>query len=232
MDRMTADKALWDALKARAMNEVYWPKAAPTVLSKDMPDFYSHIADFIGRSEPIDYLEFGVARGISIGRISERFVGAGARFVGFDSFEGLPEKWLMHDVGAFSNNGRPPVIDDDRVTFVTGYFQNTVPSFLDAYRPDASRPVLVYFDADLYSATLFLLSMLWAKLDEYFFVFDNFIYDEVIALRDFCAAFPVEVTFLAQTQGGGARPNPDQVFGRMKRVPFVLRRSEEDGNQR
>ena len=37
----------------------------------------------------------------------------------------------MHDAGAFSNRGVPPAIADDRVSFVKGWFQNTVPGYLD-----------------------------------------------------------------------------------------------------
>lgn len=220
---MAANKALIEANWARAMNEVYWPKPAPTILPKGLPGFYAFIADHIGRDVPLDYLEFGVAQGNSMRLISSVFTSPYARFYGFDSFMGLPERWQMHDVGAFSNKGNPPRIDDERVSFVKGWFQNSVPPFLDVYRYSRGRPVLVHIDADLYSATLFLLASLWAHIEEYFFIFDDFIFDEVVALRDFATAFPVEFRFFAQTKGGGQRPNPDQVFGHMKRVPFELK---------
>ncbi len=219
---MLVDKALWDANKWRAMNEVYWTKPAPIILPKDHPAFYAHVADHIGRGAKVDYLEFGVAHGNSIKLMAEFFTSPYARFFGFDSFVGLPEKWLMHDVGAFSNRGVAPAFGDARVEFVQGWFQNSVPPFLDSFRQTRDRPVLVHFDADLYSSTLFLLTMLWPRVDEYYFMFDDFIYDEVIALRDFCTAFPVQLEFFAQTRGGGERPNPDQVFGFMKRIPFEL----------
>lgn len=144
------------------------------------------------------------------------------RFIGFDSFEGLPESWLMHDKGAFSNQGREPVIGDPRAGFVKGWFQNAAPSALDALRIPSTHQVLVHFDADLYSSTLFLLAMLWPRIGSYYFIFDDFIYDDCVALADFCGAFPVRIEFFIQTQGGGAGPNPDQVFGRMTRVPFEL----------
>jgi hypothetical protein len=51
---------------------------------------------------------------------------------------------------------------------------------------------------------------------------DDFIHDEVVALRDFMSDFPVRFEFFAQTKGGGDRPNPDQVFGPMKRIKFEL----------
>jgi O-methyltransferase len=150
------------------------------------------------------------------------FDNSASRFFGFDSFIGLPEKWLMHDVGAFSNNGAFPAINDDRVNFVKGWFQNSVPEFFSTFSHDPARPKLVHLDADLYSSTLFLMSTLWYELKEFYFIMDDFIHDEVIALRDFMTAFPVEFEFFAQTKGGGERPNPDQVFGHIKRIPMLV----------
>ena len=129
---MAANKALIEANWARAMNEVYWPKPAPTILPKGLPGFYAFIAGHIGRDVPLDYLEFGVAQGNSMRLISSAFTSPYARFYGFDSFMGLPERWQMHDVGAFSNKGNPPRIDDERVSFVKGWFQNSVPPFASA----------------------------------------------------------------------------------------------------
>lgn len=222
---MANEKLLHDLVWGRAMEEVYWSRPAPTVLPKDRPAYFKFVADHIGADRVIDYLEFGVAQGASIRQMAQLFTHPDSRFYGFDSFVGLPEKWQMHEVGAFSNQGRPPAVADDRVSFVSGWFQNSVPEFLPHLRrikQDPQRLTLVHIDVDLYSATLFLLATCWAELAEYFFMFDDFIYDEVIALRDFCAAFPVDIEFFAQTKGGGQRPNPDQVFGHMRRIRFEL----------
>lgn len=201
---------------------MYWPKPAPTILPKDLPTLYNFAGDTIGRDRPVDYLEFGVAHGKSMREMTKVFRHPQARFYGFDSFIGLPEKWLMHDVGAFSNRGHFPEIGDDRVQFVKGWFQNSVPPFMTEFNSAPGRPTLIHFDADLYSSTLFLFTAFWSKFDEYYFLMDDFIHDEVIALRDFTTAFPVRFKFFAQTKGGGERPNPDQVFGHMKRVEFEL----------
>jgi hypothetical protein len=223
---MANEKLLHDLVWGRAMEEVYWCKPAPTVLPKDRTDYFSFVADYVGTDRVVDYLEFGVAQGNSMRLMAKLFTHPDSRFYGFDSFEGLPEKWQMHEVGAFSNEGRPPEIADQRVSFIKGWFQNSVPEFLPHLRKikqDPQRLTLVHFDVDLYSASLFLLSMCWAELGEYFFMFDDFVFDEVIALRDFCTAFPVDIRFLAQTKGGGhQRPNPDQVFGHMRRIRFEL----------
>lgn len=219
---MATDGLLRERNRGHAMDVMYWSRPAPTILPKDLPTFYDFACGTVGRDRPVDYLEFGVAHGKSMREMTRIFRHPDARFYGFDSFIGLPEKWLMHDVGAFSNRGHFPEIGDDRVRFVKGWFQNSVPAFLSEFDKDPGRVKLVHFDADLYSSTLFLLASLWFSLDQYYFLMDDFIHDEVIALRDFAAGFPVRLEFLAQTKGGGERPNPDQVFGHMKRIEFEL----------
>lgn len=208
------------------MDVMYWSEPAPVILPKDLPSLYDFACDKIGRGQPVDYLEFGVAHGKSMREMVSLFTNPGARFYGFDSFIGLPEKWLMHDVGAFSNQGLFPAVSDDRVEFVKGWFQNSVPPFFARFNKDPGRPTLIHFDADLYASTLFLLAALWFELGDYYFLMDDFIHDEVIALRDFASGFPVQIEFFAQTRGGGDRPNPDQVFGYMKRVEFNLNRKK------
>jgi Macrocin-O-methyltransferase (TylF) len=213
---------LRDQNRGHAMNVVYWSKPTPPILPKDNAAFYRYAGDKIGRDQPIDYLEFGVAHGKSMSEMVQIFTAPEARFYGFDSFIGLPEQWLMHDVGAFSNQGKFPAINDARLQFVKGWFQNSVPPFMADFNKDPRRPTLVHFDADLYSSTLFLLAALWFKFDNYYFLMDDFIHDEVVAMRDFMAGFPISVEFFAQTKGGGERPNPDQVFGRIQRLELVI----------
>ena len=80
---------------------------------------------------PILFLEFGVFEGNSIRRWAKLNSHPESRFVGFDSFEGLPTKWRQRPAGHFSTGGQPPDIDDPRVSFVKGWFHDTVPGFLD-----------------------------------------------------------------------------------------------------
>jgi hypothetical protein len=207
-------------LSSRALDRVYWPNRAPVVVDPNHAEFYRSASTMIGSHNPIIYLEFGVAQGHSMLEMVKCQRNPESRFIGFDSFEGLPESWLMHDKGAFTNHGTEPTVNDPRARFVKGWFQNTVPTALEALRIPPTHQVLVHYDADLYSSTLFLLAMLWPRIDSYYFIFDDFIYDDCVALADFCGAFPVKVEFFMQTRGGGPGPNPDQVFGRMTRVPF------------
>jgi O-methyltransferase len=213
-----------DVLRGEALELLYRPQPAP-VIEDSKSRLYRFAGERIGQDAPILYLEFGVAHGDSMRAISALFTDQACRFVGFDSFVGLPEPWLMHDRGAFDNGGKAPAIDDPRVSFVTGWFQNTVPGFLRSMdnliaNSGQRLDVLVHFDADLYSSTLFLLGTLWPAVREYWFLFDDFIQDDVVALRDFASAYPVEIEFLAQSRGGGDPPNPDHVFGRMRAVEF------------
>jgi hypothetical protein len=173
----------------------------------------------IGADTPVVLLEFGVAKGASMAFFASRFVNKQSVFFGFDSFEGLPEDWTPGPSivkGTFATGGAAPTIDDCRIRFIKGWFQNTVHQFLRG--TSFSHPVLVHFDSDLYSSTLFLLATLWSFLPEYFFIMDDFAFDESFALYDFSRAFPVQIEWLA------ARLNqnriPVQMFGRMKRVEF------------
>jgi hypothetical protein len=106
------------------------------------------------------YLEFGVFRGESLRWWLTHLVDEHARFVGFDSFEGLPEHWnASHGKGHFGV-GRAPVIDDDRASIQEGWFQDTLPSFTV---PEHDQ-LIVNVDCDIYSSSIFVLRQLRAHL--------------------------------------------------------------------
>jgi len=204
-------------LQAQAINELYTSAQAPPKTPKDQMDvFQDIILDTVGDRRMI-YLEFGVAEGHSLRLMASKFTHLESRFYGFDSFEGLPEDWSPYfnvERGTFSTHGLMPDIDDQRVEFIKGWFQNTLPPFLSMGRISRPWPHLIHFDADLYSSTLFILTALWHHLPEYYFIFDEFPFDEVVALRDFTHSHPVEIKFIAECH--------DKVFGWMRRVPFSL----------
>lgn len=166
----------------------------------------------------LTYLEFGVRQGRSMKRMMQRFTNPDSVFYGFDSFVGLPEQWRKMEPGTFSTEGNLPRLDDSRARFVKGWFQNSVPGFLAETDLKKADPLLIHFDADLYSSTLFLLTSLWHHTREYYFIFDEFLRDEVIAMHDFSRAFPIEYEFFAQT----TTSSYTQIFGRMRRVEFKL----------
>lgn len=212
---------LRDQLRSEALSAIYRSRPAETIVEGRHDGLYEYMANYLSKDSPILYLEFGVADGKSMRKMVDIFNHPMSRFIGFDSFIGLPEEWLMHKRGAFSTNGQTPTIEDGRVNFVEGWFQNTVPTAIKSLSKN-KKTVLVHFDADLYSSTIFLMSQLWNLFPVYYFIFDDFLHDECVAVWDFLTAFPCDISFFAQTRGGGEPPNPDQVFGRIERKPFEL----------
>jgi hypothetical protein len=191
-------------------------------IGAQLAHFHEEVGRIVGIDAPIRYLEFGVGVGSSMHRMSGQFSNPVSEFVGFDSFEGLPEPWTLVDgpntfpVGTFSTGGALPKIDDSRVRFVRGWFQNTLPLFVRGLdKPDNIR-TLVHYDADLYSSTMFILSSLWPVIPDYWFLFDEFRLDEAVALHDFVSVFPVHIEFLAYDLG------LMRVFGRMRRTELEL----------
>lgn len=124
----------------------------------NLPDrfaLFDHALARVRGSQPL-YLEFGVYRGRTIRYWASHLATPGARFVGFDSFEGLPENWQPNAPrGAFSV-GTPPQIDDPRVSFVVGWFDRTLPGF----SPPPHDQLVVNIDCDLYSSTRYVLEWL------------------------------------------------------------------------
>ena len=102
------------------------------------------------------YLEFGVYMGASMRWWAAALDHPGSRLYGFDSFEGLPEGGGSWSQGQFDTGQRIPEISDDRVRFIKGWFEETLPSF---EVPTHDRLVL-NLDADLYSSTVCVLSHL------------------------------------------------------------------------
>ncbi len=124
---------------------------------------------------PFDYLEFGTAKGTSLRWWLEKASHPDTRFHAFDTFTGLPEDWGDIPAGTFSHDGRPPDVDDARCTFHVGLFNRTVPGFLKSV--PLKRLTVVHVDPDLYSSTLYLLTMLASRLKR----------DDLLLLADFCS---------------------------------------------
>lgn len=106
----------------------------------------------------IDYLEFGVSNGNSFRWWMNRIKDIDARFYGFDTFTGLPEDWGPFKKGDMGNGNAPPVIDDTRHEFYQGLFQNTLLPFLSSY--EKGKQKVIHMDADVYSATLYVLTLI------------------------------------------------------------------------
>jgi hypothetical protein len=171
--------------------------------------------------KPLCFLEFGVWEGNSMRYFARQNSDPETRFYGFDSFEGLPESWASRQPkGSFSTNGRVPEVPDNRVVFVKGWFNQTLGPFLsreqalrDSIR-SGKRTLLVHFDADLFSSTVYVLAVLSFWFDQYYFIFDEFIGDESRALSEASRAFGLEPEFYGHTLAGGY---PLQVIGKLQR---------------
>ena len=150
-------------------------------------DMYQYVQEEVIRGGPIDFIEFGVYRGESIIDWSTKNQHSESRFYGFDSFEGLPEAWRpSQGKGHFDCGGVIPIVADERVHFVKGWFERTVPDFMRSFV--SRNRLVIHLDADLYGSTL--LPLIWltpVTRPGTLLIFDEF-YDrdnEFKAFRDY-----------------------------------------------
>lgn len=106
----------------------------------------------------LNYLEFGVESGNSFKWWLENATHVKSRFYGFDTFEGLPEKWGVYKKGAMMSE--IPTVNDIRAKFIKGLFQNTLPDFLKQNNLNSQVRNIIHLDADLFSSTLYVLTSL------------------------------------------------------------------------
>jgi hypothetical protein len=161
---------------------------------------YEYLLQNYNAGDKINYLEFGVAAGQSFKWWVENNKNSESTFHGFDTFTGLPEDWGPFKAGAMSNGNKPPEINDSRVTFYTGLFQQTLPSFIEDLRNNNSKRKVIHLDADLYSATLYVLASLapYFKKDD-IILFDEFAVpqSEFLAYTDFVRSFYIDLELIA-----------------------------------
>ena len=125
------------------------------------------------KNQAIDYLEFGVASGIAFRWWVEQNKNPDTSFYGFDVFTGLPEDFGVMKKHHYDTQGSTPKIDDNRINFIKGLFQESVPQFLIDYRSDKRK--VIHMDADLYSSTLYVLTRLLPLLKkDDIIIFDEF----------------------------------------------------------
>ncbi len=119
----------------------------------DRWDVFDVVASRV-QDQRVLYLEFGVFRGRTTRYWSAKLRHPEARLHGFDSFGGLPEEWADHASGdIFNARGEVPVIADPRVRFFKGWFDQVLPQYVV---PEHDLLILI-MDADLYSATSYVL---------------------------------------------------------------------------
>ena len=178
----------------------------------DEPDFrynkrerlFQFVCDVEGLDGPIDYLEFGVAKGKSFLWWLDQNQHAESRFVGFDTFTGLPEDFGPVKAGTFDTKGSVPQTDEPRAQFVAGFFQQTLGPFLKEsglVERISERRLVVHLDADLYSSTLFVLTRIAPiLLPNDILLFDEFgvPMHEFKAFTEFVQAYQIGYEVLGQ----------------------------------
>jgi len=163
-------------------------------------DLHAYIIGLDHLHGPINYLEFGVHKGESIEWWVRKNRHPDSRFVGFDSFQGLPADWRAgFPKGHFSTEGKTPDISDQRCSFRVGWFYETLPKFVAEF--SFSNPTVVNVDADLYGSSIWVLFALAAKLKMGdILIFDDFS-DSLHVFRaftDFLFAYPIGYDLIAQ----------------------------------
>lgn len=150
----------------------------------------------------ICYLEFGVASGNSFKWWVAKNSNDKSNFFGFDTFEGLPEDW-----GGFYKKGDMaspiPQLEDKRTLFLKGLFQETVTEFIDknSEKLKTAEMRIIHCDADLYSATIFVLSQMFPFMKKGdIILFDEFNVPthEYKAFKEFTENFYVNLRPIAQ----------------------------------
>lgn len=113
--------------------------------------------------------EFGVFSGSTINHIASH---TKQPVYGFDSFEGLPERWRDGFLkGAFAMNSLPKV--QPNVVLIKAWFEDTLPSFINDHQESIG---FLHIDCDLYSSTKTIFDLLSDRIhpgciivfDEYF----------------------------------------------------------------
>lgn len=178
---------------------------------KKRKDLFEYIVVEELLDKPIDYLEFGVCKGDSIRWWVKRLKNKKSKFYGFDTFSGLPEDWGPFKAGDMSNGNSPPEINDKRVLFFQGVFQQTLVPFLASYK-NKNRKV-IHLDADLYSSTLYVLTLITPYLKPN----DIILFDEFnVPMHEFKAFYEWSNSFYIKFEIIGAVNNFYQIGVRIK----------------
>ena len=96
-----------------------------------------------------------------------------------------------------------PHIEDDRVFFIKGWFQETLPKFLESF--SVRSRIVIHNDSDLYSSTLYVLTMLnYLLRSKTIIIFDEFpsTLHEFRAWNDYLSAYKRRAIPIAMTNDG------------------------------
>lgn len=143
---------------------------------EDIPDINKYLLEYVFEDMNLSHnpetlwIEFGVDRGRTINYISKF---TEDKVYGFDSFEGLPEKWRDgFDKGFFNRDGVLPEVNEN-VILIKGWFNETLEDFIKTQKKKIS---FMHLDADLYSSTKYVLDTVKDYLDtDCIIVFDELV---------------------------------------------------------
>lgn len=193
-----------DRINRNVINREYAKENSDIPIFSSRELLWHYISVTILHDTPIDYLEFGVFEGDSILKWTQLNTRPESRFYGFDTFTGLPENWFKDfSQGAFSKDGKPPKINDARVSFIKGMFQDTLEGFLKKYQK--KNTIVIHIDADLYSSTLFVLSSMHSNLRSGdIVIFDDFLdpLGEFQAFQDYCKSYIINPKLIGAVKYG------------------------------
>jgi len=166
---------------------------------------YDYVQESAIKEEGIDYLEFGVWNGRTIRYWANLNKNEHSRFFGFDSFVGLPEDWGPdRPKGHFDVGGAIPRIDDARVSFIKGWFVDTIPAFTREFSTE--NRLGLHLDADLYGSTMLALVHLGPWFSKGTLIFFDEFYDrehEFRALMDWQAIYRKSFRIIAEVANYG-----------------------------
>ena len=170
------DSALCDDPVLQSFNWLFSKKPLPTIYFNRW-DVFDHAVEMAVKGRPC--YEFGVWMGASLTYLMKNC----EKGFGFDTFEGLPERWRTISEGTYSSFSQIPEIPD--VEFIVGNFEETLPTFFGTPKPKAG---IINFDADLYSSTLCALENAAKVIDEKtVLIFDEMIVNHDWQKDEFCA---------------------------------------------
>lgn len=144
-------------------------------------------------------MEFGVYKGDSINLLAK--LAPERNFLGFDSFEGLPEQWTIESKkGAFDVGGKLPTVRKN-VSLVKGFYSATLPQFRGENKTKAVA--FLHVDCDLYSATKEIFEYLGERFrsgtvivfDEYY-NYPDWLWHEYKAWMEFVEERGIKFTYI------------------------------------
>lgn len=153
------------------------------------------------RGSKLLYLEFGVHEGRSIAAFSKMVPDTNAIFQGFDSFVGLPERWnTFNKRGHFSTDGKMPEIEDERISFIKGWFNESLP----AHMLPSHDQLFINIDCDLYSSASYVLMHLMKQIKPGTYLYFDEFYDrhqEMKAFEEFLEVSGFKFECIMSTKG-------------------------------